>query len=1758
MAIQYYMRAFKTSVPTGYVDWVVNDAPDTTGAFSGFPTNELTNIIVNRVVTSKVDNFLKPNHSLRGADGYYLHVNSYDWLRALSPVGVPVNLKTGLAAERGTTSIATVSGATNATPIVLTTTAHGLTIGQTYLVTVTGVLGNIAANGTFNATILNSTSMTLLDSEGSGTYTSGGTLFRPNDFSTLTWDEVTNQWRFVLNTNGDGTTLGASQNLRVLNSFVDGYASIGVTNHGSGAPIVQAQSGVIRLPNNQFVFARKAVIAGDTQIIGLDNLDNIKIGSAPSDPVFITGWLRVGTNAPTNADGYIRDGSANPSGTGFVRSGNNTTGGIVTFKHSGGSLDVTALSGNTSNHVVIGDINNVNTGIQYNTATFGGANTGVHRFNVGNTSTVPNTLVEIGSVSSPSYNAPFIRFPAFADLGSAQQLLSPSIYQSPNPTNSSVGQGLTIQAQNATGTTSTGGVLNLTSGTGTPNDNNAGTVNVRTGGVDKLTISPTVTTSNNANVAFGTSGTRTGLATTTIAAGSNGAVLPQATINVANTLGSSVLPAFPASGVINIVTSAGLQTVYYTGTTGTTLTGCTGGTGTMSTGGAVTSAPFITHNAVSAPSAKAQTLTIQSQNNTGATSVGGDLQLSAGTGTTQAGNVLIQTGGTTQIITSPVFISPGTTTPTTGSVVIRANLEVVGATTTIDSTIVDIIGRVIHANWSDPTVSPNVAVPSLMAGYSIHRGNSSGFARDGAAWIWTEGAQNNGSDGYWRANTIPGDGYGSDNFTAANSTNNVGVQANNFSPTPDPNPVAGTLPSAGSVRVPNNLPHLVARNVSPTTTIAAASNLTTLPQATLNVASTTGFTSAGTLLVFSDAGVQTVTYTGTTGTTFTGAVGGTGLLHTGQYIAQTNRATTIAAGSNNVPLPTGTINVASTVGFPASGTIRVVTSISAVTGQTLSVQTVAYTGTTATTFTGCTGGTGTMFTGNSVSSLPIPGTADLVLASTDFGNRVVWGSPTALTGHIFNTPTNTLFDFQVNSVPQIRIQANDTNSDGYVEVLEIEPTIVNPRVAQLVRPDTGANAGFQLMLQAQNGQQQTGGNPNNNGGHIVIASGAAGTGGTAPAVHGNVILQTDGILKMTIFPTFAASAADSNTMLIEENIIRIGPTQNVPRIRQDDTTNANGQSFSLQAQNAATRGGPLLLQSGTGPGSLDGYVNLVTGNTVKATFFPTFAISAADHNSILLFENKVRFDIAQTVPLIRQDDQTVASTNGQSLTLQAQNATGVTSNGGPLLLKSGTGTGSDGYVEITTGSVVKARFNPTFAISPADSNTLQLFENIVRFDSTMNVPRIRQDDTVSASGQSLSLQAQNAATTGGPLLLQSGTGATNDGYINLITGTTTKVTIFPTTATSAGDNNSILVFENKFRFDTAQVTPLIRQDDKTANAGTGETLTLQAQNETGTTSTGGALVLTSGTGTTVAGNTHIQTGGVDKLIVRPTFSEFRDTAEALRITPVSAGTTQITYASTVTAAQINQTTTGSATGAPMTVQAQNAATTGGNLVITSGTGATTAGDVKIQTGAVDRVVVHPTFTEYRDTAEAYRVTPVSAGTTTLQFASTVTAATIFQADLATNAGTGAPLTVQAQNETGTTSVGGALNLTSGTGTTTNGAVNLQVGGTTTASLVTNKFVLNKGFRRNVTQISSGSPYAVLASDDYIAITTLAAPFTINMPATPTLGDTYEFKDATGNAGSNTVTISGNGNNIDGSANFLLNTAYVATTLTFTGSEWSVT
>ena len=67
-----------------------------------------------------------------------------------------------------------ITAATNASPIVLTAVAHGMSTGDTGLVA--GVLGNTAANGTWTVTRVDADHLSLNGSTGNGSYTSGGTI----------------------------------------------------------------------------------------------------------------------------------------------------------------------------------------------------------------------------------------------------------------------------------------------------------------------------------------------------------------------------------------------------------------------------------------------------------------------------------------------------------------------------------------------------------------------------------------------------------------------------------------------------------------------------------------------------------------------------------------------------------------------------------------------------------------------------------------------------------------------------------------------------------------------------------------------------------------------------------------------------------------------------------------------------------------------------------------------------------------------------------------------------------------------------------------------------------------------------------------------------------------------------------------------------------------------------------------------------------------------------------------------------------------------------------------------------------------------------------------------------------------------------------------------------------------------------------------------------------------------------------------------
>ena len=132
--------------------------------------------------------------------------------------------------DYGTTGqgVVTLSAATNATPIVVTTSTQSPAFNNGDFVYLWGVGGNTAANGIYQVTSVDATHLTLVGSAGNGSYTSGGFASRANVFfcqstfgtslANFTWNE------FGIANQNPGTAVLTTSTGRLLNR---GVASLG-------------------------------------------------------------------------------------------------------------------------------------------------------------------------------------------------------------------------------------------------------------------------------------------------------------------------------------------------------------------------------------------------------------------------------------------------------------------------------------------------------------------------------------------------------------------------------------------------------------------------------------------------------------------------------------------------------------------------------------------------------------------------------------------------------------------------------------------------------------------------------------------------------------------------------------------------------------------------------------------------------------------------------------------------------------------------------------------------------------------------------------------------------------------------------------------------------------------------------------------------------------------------------------------------------------------------------------------------------------------------------------------------------------------------------------------------------------------------------------------------------------------------------------------------------------------------------------------
>lgn len=86
-----------------------------------------------------------------------------------------------------------------------------------------------------------------------------------------------------------------------------------------------------------------------------------------------------------------------------------------------------------------------------------------------------------------------------------------------------------------------------------------------------------------------------------------------------------------------------------------------------------------------------------------------------------------------------------------------------------------------------------------------------------------------------------------------------------------------------------------------------------------------------------------------------------------------------------------------------------------------------------------------------------------------------------------------------------------------------------------------------------------------------------------------------------------------------------------------------------------------------------------------------------------------------------------------------------------------------------------------------------------------------------------------------------------------------------------------------------------------------------------------------------------------------------------------------------------------------------------------------------------------------------------------------------------------------------------------------------------------------------------TPYVVLTTDEYLGVNSSGGVRTVQLPDAPSAGRVFSIKDSTGSAATNNITVTtvGGAVNIDGATTFVMNTAYEAITVIFSGTAYEV-
>lgn len=355
-------------------------------------------------------------------------------------------------------------------------------------------------------------------------------------------------------------------------------------------------------------------------------------------------------------------------------------------------------------------------------------------------------------------------------------------------------------------------------------------------------------------------------------------------------------------------------------------------------------------------------------------------------------------------------------------------------------------------------------------------------------------------------------------------------------------------------------------------------------------------------------------------------------------------------------------------------------------------------------------------------------------------------------------------------------------------------------------------------------------------------------------------------------------SAGTTTLATTSATLQWNTATTSPTINQADNTTASAtaQNLNVKAQNATgttSIGGSLFLSAGSGTSS-NGTIRLCVDGTTAIQITP----SATAPTIIRNVAGTTAFTLDQTSTstasgaawVVAAQATTGDTFTGGTMTLQAGSASGATSGtGGALTLRAGNGTTANGNINFTSGG--------NNMLSITSSGTSAAIGNIgLTINSNATAFTMQHSSSSSGNGATLQLTAQgtsNNGSTGGTLGLSAGSstggspgvgGAVNisagtgssTGAINLRSGTNTAIQITP-----AYNGSGSVAFVN------TMTDVSILQSATSTNSATGANFIVQAQNATGTTSTGGALILRSGSGTSTDGYVKLQTASVDRFII---------------------------------------------------------------------------------------------------------------------------------------------------------------------------------------------------------------------------------------------------------------------------------------------------